>query len=73
MRPDLAGGATTALLGGLKLAVGELHAAVLLRPIFFLAPQLRCRCEAANGVAVKPQSRAAGKSATYLQGTVVGA
>ncbi len=35
MRPDLAGGATTALLGGLKLAVGELHAAVLLRPIFF--------------------------------------
>lgn len=45
MRPDLAGGATTALLGGLKLAVGELHAAVLLRPIFFLAPQLRRRCE----------------------------
>lgn len=34
MRPDLAGGAATALIGGLKLAVGELHTAVLLRPIF---------------------------------------
>lgn len=46
MRPDLAGGAATTLLGGLKLAVGELHAAVLLRPIFFLhQPQIRRRCE----------------------------
>ena len=45
MRPDLAGGATTALLGGLKLAVGELHVAVLLRPIFFLRPS--------SGAAVK--------------------
>lgn len=38
MRPDLAGGAATALNGGLKLAVGELHTAVLLRPIFSCTP-----------------------------------
>lgn len=65
MRPDLAGGAATALIGGLKLAVGELHTAVLLRPIFFLRPS--------SGAAVKLDRGAAGKSATYLQGTVVGA
>ena len=51
MRPDLTSGATTKLGGWLKLAVGELLAAVLLRPIFFLCLRPRCRprCRAEVG------------------------
>lgn len=37
MRPDLVCASAYLLVGGLKLAVGELLFAVLLRPIFFLA------------------------------------